>query len=36
MADPTEVSYAVLFLASDESTYVTGTALVVEGGMLAH
>lgn len=30
-----EVGYAVLFLASDEASYITGIELPVDGGFLA-
>ena len=32
-AEPKEVAYPLLWLASDEAAYVTGTALMVDGGM---
>jgi 3alpha(or 20beta)-hydroxysteroid dehydrogenase len=36
IADPEEVSALVLFLASDEASYVTGAEHIVDAGMLAH
>lgn len=36
IADPREVSNLVLFLASDESSYITGSEHLVDAGMLAH
>jgi NAD(P)-dependent dehydrogenase (short-subunit alcohol dehydrogenase family) len=35
MGTPQEVAYAVLYLGSDESTYITGTELTLDGGILA-
>jgi meso-butanediol dehydrogenase/(S,S)-butanediol dehydrogenase/diacetyl reductase len=31
-ADPSEVAYPILWLASDEASYVTGSVLMVDGG----
>jgi len=36
IADPVEVSNLVLFLASDESSYITGAEHLVDADMLAH
>ena len=35
IADPDDIAYAVLFLASDESKFVTGSELRVDGGISA-
>jgi 3-oxoacyl-[acyl-carrier protein] reductase len=33
LAEPIDIAYAYLYLASDESEYVTGTVLSVDGGL---
>jgi NAD(P)-dependent dehydrogenase (short-subunit alcohol dehydrogenase family) len=35
LGKPIEVAYAVLFLASDEAAFITGTELVMDGGYTA-
>jgi NAD(P)-dependent dehydrogenase (short-subunit alcohol dehydrogenase family) len=36
MGEPEDVAYGILYLASDESKYVTGSELVIDGGWTAH
>jgi len=35
LADPEEIARAILFLASDEAAFITGTVLMVDGGYTA-
>ncbi|MGK7377650.1 SDR family NAD(P)-dependent oxidoreductase [Planococcus sp. 1R117A] len=34
--DPIDIAYAALFLASEESKFITGTELIVDGGVMAN
>ena len=34
--EPEDIAYGVLYLASDESKFITGTELVIDGGWTAH
>jgi NAD(P)-dependent dehydrogenase (short-subunit alcohol dehydrogenase family) len=35
IGEPDDVAYCVLYLAADESKFVTGTEFKIDGGMLA-
>jgi NAD(P)-dependent dehydrogenase (short-subunit alcohol dehydrogenase family) len=35
LGEPDDVAYAVLYLASDESKFATGSELVIDGGYTA-
>ena len=36
LGEPADIAYGVVYLASDESKYVTGTELTIDGGALCH
>ena len=35
MGTPEEIAYGVLYLASDEASFVTGSELIIDGGRTA-
>jgi NAD(P)-dependent dehydrogenase (short-subunit alcohol dehydrogenase family) len=35
LGTPEDIAFGILYLASDESSFVTGSELVIDGGMTA-
>jgi NAD(P)-dependent dehydrogenase (short-subunit alcohol dehydrogenase family) len=35
IGQPREIAYAALFLASDESSFMTGAEMIIDGGLVA-
>lgn len=36
LGDPKEIAQVALFLASDDASYITGTAIIADGGWTTH
>ncbi|WP_293920040.1 SDR family oxidoreductase [Metasolibacillus sp.] len=36
LGQPSDIAYGVLYLASDESKFVTGIELIIDGGSILH
>jgi NAD(P)-dependent dehydrogenase (short-subunit alcohol dehydrogenase family) len=36
MGEPNDIAWGIVFLASDESKFMTGSELVIDGGYTAH
>lgn len=34
LADPMDIAYGALFLSTDESRYITGQTLIIDGGLV--
>ncbi len=36
LATPEDIAWGIVFLASDESAYMTGSEVVIDGGVTSH